>query len=956
MYCALQSLGTMITKMKKIDLHIKLWLVVVFLLLGVTHGDAVFKERDFGKTIDVLCAELELKYKEQKEIMARYNQRAEQQHQMLVATMQQIDQLSLILYSQSSEFTFDMAYACQQATNLYHNSTITHMPFDKIMARFDAEIERYDSLIYVLKHISPAINDDEVIQEKIANNNSKKTTAQPVVTPTTDSLSMTSIEIMADSIMLNRQATHKINESLDKVKMLIPDGHDRQALYVLNDKEKEIRELCLIYAKALRNNLVRIKNKMSNDKEYYDEVKNKLKSLNNYALKRYEELQNNIFKNGGSNYFSVLASLGLTSSRIHDDMKDKYSELKRSGEQHRVKSQWRGPIIYMTSVFILFYIFIAFILSFVILKWCLPKRWRNNETYRSKRSIIALTCGVFLFTVFITIARSVVQHNFITMAVSIALNYSWLLLVILISLLIRLNGKQIKAGVMAYTPFMLMAFVVIVFRIVFIPNNLVNLVFPPLLLVFTIWQFLVIKNRKVKLPMSDVLFSFISLIAMVVGCVLAWIGYTLLAVQIMVWWSFQLACIQTIICIYDLARLYEEKYLARRIKKEALIQERAKSRNKKKHQLSDEKYKAKLIEQAKKGDHINHTWSFDLIIKVVVPVMAVLSFLLSISFAANMFDMNELLKKAFFHNFIDQEGLLQVSLYKIVLVSALFFVFYYLNYLIHSIYRYFKLKQYAKTNPSRRPNITLANSIITILVWGSFFIFALVLFKVPKSGISLISAGLATGLGFAMKDILENFIYGLSLMSGRVRVGDYIECEGILGKIESIGYQSTQIVTLDGSIIAFLNTQLFNKNFKNMTKNHSYEYVKLPVGVAYGVDVEKVRSLLVEELNKLCTLTSASGRPIVQKKQSFNVFFNDFGDNSVDLLVAFWVLVEERISFVYKVKETIYQTLQKNNIEIPFPQRDVYIRKITTPSPPATAPVPAHSRPKHSKPKKQENN
>ena len=221
------------------------------------------------------------------------------------------------------------------------------------------------------------------------------------------------------------------------------------------------------------------------------------------------------------------------------------------------------------------------------------------------------------------------------------------------------------------------------------------------------------------------------------------------------------------------------------------------------------------------------------------------------------------------------------------------------------MYRKFKLRHLAKTDANQRPNITLANNIITIIVWGSFFIFALVLFKVPKSGISLITAGLATGLGFAMKDILENFIYGLSLMSGRVRVGDYIECDGILGKVESIGYQSTQIVTLDGSIIAFLNTSLFNKNFKNMTRNHSYEYVKLTVGVAYGVKIEEVRTLLVTELNKFTELTGASGRPVLQKKQGFKV------------------LVLEK-----QVKETIYNTLQANGIEIPFPQQDVYVRQL----------------------------
>ena len=872
---------------------------MIVLVISTTQAHAVFKERDFGKTIDVLCAELEVKYKQQQQTIKSMEQRVQKQHEQLVATMQQIDQISLILYSQSSEFTFSMAYACQQATDLYHNSKIAQVPFDKIMARLDAEVERYDSLITVLKRISPAI-------ENVENN---------------------AITEVADSIMQSQQAEvngqpHNPN-AVNDPRLEV----ENMSLYVLNDKEIEIREKCLLYAEALRDNSIKIKEKMSADKRYYDEVSEKLNALNNYALKKYEELQNNIFKNGGSNYFQVLASVGNDYNKINDELKEKYQELNRDGEKANIKSQWRGPVILMTSVFILFYIFIATLLSAIILRWCLPKKIRNNTAYKRRRTIIGLTCGVFLFSVFITIANSLMHHNFIVMAIGITIDYSWLLFVILLSLLIRLTSKQINAGVMVYTPFMLMAFVVIVFRIILVPNNVVNLLFPPLMLVFTIWQFIVVKKRHVEIPTIDVVFSTISLITMIVSSVLAWLGYTLLAVQIMVWWSFQLACIQTIVCLYDLAKMFNEKYIVKRIKNEEAP--KLKGKNKK---TSETKLFNKILALEKKGDYINYTWVYDLFIKVVLPVLAVLSVLMSIVFAVNMFDMKQLLVKIFFHNFIDQEGLIQISLYKIVLVGALFFVFYYINYLAHSIYRRYKLKQFARTDTARRPNITLGNNIITILVWGSFFIFALVLFKVPKSGISLISAGLATGLGFAMKDILENFIYGLSLMSGRLRVGDYIECDGILGKVESIGYQSTQIVTLDGSIIAFLNTSLFNKNFKNFTKNHSYEYVKLPIGVTYGVKVNEVRDLLESELNRLNDTTSASGRPVVQKKQGFKVFFGDFGESSVDLIVAFWVLVEEKINFVYKVKETIYNTLQNNNIEIPFPQRDVYIKQVAKPT------------------------
>ncbi len=913
--------------------YIKIFLLALFILAGGTNSDAVFKESDFGKTIDVLCAELEIKYKEQKELMHRYDLNAKIQHEQLVATMQQIDQLSLILYSQSSDFSFDMAYACQQATDLYNYSKIMHLPYNRIIKRIDSDIERFDSLIYVLKHIAPAIDEATAKSKKLHSSDADN---EP-----------SAVEQMADSIMETQQ-THQTHQpasnktdggqtpqqAIDKIlQQPVSGAQERVVLYVLNDKEKKIREKCLIYAQALRNNLIRAKQQLIKDKDFYDEVTSKLANLNKYALKRYEELQTSIFKNGGNNYFKVLASLGTNYYFIKKELQDKYGVLSRDGEKGSIASQWRGPVIAMTSVFILFYIFVASILSVIILRWLLPKRIKNKESYKSKSTIIGITCGVFLFTIFITIANSLMHHNFIVMAISITINYSWLMLVILVSLLFRLNGKQVKAGVLVYTPFMLMSFMVIVFRIIFIPNDVINLIFPPLALLFTIWQIFIIRKKRPVLPATDVLIAFVSLGAMVASCVLAWCGYTLLAVQIMVWWSFQLACIQTIICLYDLAMLYNRKYMIKRLKMHSL----AKRQNRKK-KISEDKRNAKLLEQARNGDFIYSTWLFDLFIRVVIPVLAVISVMLSLVFAANMFDMKQLLVKIFYYNFIDQEGLIQLSLYKIVLVLVLFFVFYYINYLAHSIYRKYKLKQAAKKNLTRRPNITLANNIITIMSWGSYFIFALVLFKVPKSGISLISAGLATGLGFAMKDILENFIYGLSLMSGRLRVGDFIECDGILGKVESIGYQSTQIVTLDGSIIAFLNTSLFNKNFKNMTKNHSYEYVKLPVGVAYGADVELVRELLVNDLsNKFNELTNASGRQVIQKKQGFKVFFDDFGDNSVNLLVAFWVLVEEKIAFVCDVKEAIYNTLQRNNIEIPFPQRDVYVRSLASPSPAAAS-------------------
>jgi len=264
-----------------------------------------------------------------------------------------------------------------------------------------------------------------------------------------------------------------------------------------------------------------------------------------------------------------------------------------------------------------------------------------------------------------------------------------------------------------------------------------------------------------------------------------------------------------------------------------------------------------------------------------------------------------------------------------VAVTSMFFLFRYLNYLIKALYHKYRKP---KVMVNGKPNFTLANNIIAICVWGLYFIISIKMLKIPSTAISVISAGLATGVGFAMKDLLENFFYGISLMTGRVRVGDFIECDGIRGKVESITYQSTQIVTADGCVIAFLNSSLFNKNFKNITKNHSYEMVKVPVGIAYGANVEQVREMLIAAVKSLET-KNAEGRDIIHTKKPISVVFDEFGDNSVNLFVTYWVLVEEKFGMTGKVKEAIYNTLNAHNIEIPFPQRDVYIRSMVAPQP-----------------------
>ncbi|WP_278906448.1 mechanosensitive ion channel family protein [Leyella stercorea] len=837
--------------------------LLIMLCVSISAG-AVLKEKNLNSTLSVLRAELETAFYEQRSNMARYKMYTEQQHKQMVALMQRSDQVALMLYSQKQDFTFDMTYACHEATEMYREFNKRSMPYNNIMKRMDAELTRYKYLIETLSMIPPS---------------------------------------------MKRMGQAKHGQQPPKY-IMDKNGKQRKLPFMLDGQGLHDRKACLDYATALARNLQNMRNNVEKDEQHYQRMSAKLKKMNDYAIQRYNDIQHTIFVNGDQSYLEIVKNMPMQYRSAKADVNEKYDEEKvkiANGGERKVYSQWRGPIVGGLSVFVLLYMLIAGMLSNVLVRWLVPKRYRT-EAFMKKKVCLILFVAMLIFAVSVMVARTFMYHNFFLMASKLLIEYAWLLCAIFFSLLVRLPGEQIKSGFRIYAPIMLMSFIVITFRIIFIPNNLVMLIFPPILLAFTVWQWRVVKRHNANIPRSDIFYTWISLAIMVFSTASALYGYVLLAVQVLIWWMFQLSCIQTITCVYDMLAQYEKRYLAHKIHSEADAE-----KAKKGSMLS--------IITVSHNKHINVTWFYDFVYMALVPMLSVFSLLLSIWWAADVFDLTATVWNIFMFNFLNVTGVVQLSIGKMVMVLSQFFLFRYINYLVKSLYhKYHK----SKVVVNGKPNFTLANNIIAICCWGLYFIISIKLLKIPSTAISVISAGLATGVGFAMKDLLENFFYGISLMTGRVRVGDYIECDGIRGKVDSITYQSTQIITGDGCVIAFLNSSLFSKNFKNITRNHSYEWVKVPVGVAYGSNVEEVRQMLIKAVNNL-EEKAPDGRDIIDTTRPVSVVFDEFGDNSVNLFVTYWVLVEEKFSKTGQVKEAIYNTLNEHNIEIPFPQRDVHI-------------------------------
>lgn len=645
--------------------------------------------------------------------------------------------------------------------------------------------------------------------------------------------------------------------------------------YGLSEKAKVDRNVCITLAINIRHTLNDNRVQMRDYIKIYNQTEERLKYLNTYANTRYKDIQQSIFSNRGDNYVNILKNIGHNVVETSETVSEKYKP------QKKVKSDWDSRIMLGLLIILALGTGISLLINFVVIRWIARRltRYSRFEKYKDwleeKITCINLAMSVATFAIILGVVRIIVEQNFIIMASGLLINYTWLMEVILLSIMLRLDGDKIKSGFKLYSPIMVIGFLVIAFRIALVPNALVSLVFPPILAVSIFWQWNAIRKHQQNTEMSDRYYSYASLAVFIFSTISSWVGYTLLAVEILIWWVMQLTCILTITFMQGWLKTY--------------------SKNKK----MDEK-------------PITQTWIFNFIYKVIMPVLGVLSVMISIYWAADVFNLSDTTWKIFSNYYINEDGF-RASIITIALAAILYFLFAYFNKTIMALlYIHFENTDH-KTAATR---FVMAKNVIQVVVWGIWLLIVLGLFKVNNTWLVVVSGGLSTGIGFAMKDIIENIYYGISLMTGRIKVGDLIECDGIRGSVSSINYTSTMVNTTDGSVIAFQNSQLFTKNYKNLTRNHGYELDVIVIGVAYGSNAAQVKALLTETVSKLdCR----------DKKKDVNVVFSNFGVDSIDFKVLVWVPVMTRTYADGEIKEAIYNCLNENNIEIPFPQRDIHI-------------------------------
>ncbi|NJS15929.1 MAG: mechanosensitive ion channel [Nostocaceae cyanobacterium CSU_2_110] len=235
------------------------------------------------------------------------------------------------------------------------------------------------------------------------------------------------------------------------------------------------------------------------------------------------------------------------------------------------------------------------------------------------------------------------------------------------------------------------------------------------------------------------------------------------------------------------------------------------------------------------------------------------------------------------------------------------------------LFAYFKKKN---VDQGRKDAIYL---LINYFVWTIALVVCLETLGIHVTILIAGSAALLVGLGLGLQQIFQDLVSGIFiLIEGTIKVNDVIELDGMVGKILSVNLRTSKVLTRDGIMIIVPNHKFIIEKITNWSHNSESTRFKVEVGVAYGSDVEKVREIL---------LACAQGHEQIIGDQQQNghapfVRFTDFGDSALKFELYFWTTNIFHVEFIKSdLRFAIDKQFRQSAITIPFPQRDLHIKR-----------------------------
>ncbi|MFO8021423.1 MAG: mechanosensitive ion channel [Perlabentimonas sp.] len=223
----------------------------------------------------------------------------------------------------------------------------------------------------------------------------------------------------------------------------------------------------------------------------------------------------------------------------------------------------------------------------------------------------------------------------------------------------------------------------------------------------------------------------------------------------------------------------------------------------------------------------------------------------------------------------------------------------------------------------------VSHAVGTIFRYVFVFIGLLVIIQstgIDLSALTVLAGALGVGIGFGLQNVTNNFLSGIIILFERpIKIGDRVELpelENLTGDVVNISARSTTIVTNDNIAILIPNSKFVSDSVINWSYTDANVRFNIPVGVAYKEDPKVIRKILIDV---------AKEHPGVLKYPEPDVLFDEFGDSSLNFLLRIWTTKFSRTPRVLRSElyYDIFEKFKEKGIEIPFPQRDVYVKQFS---------------------------